>query len=144
MALPNQRQKNDVARRVRLPELVALLAVIFFVTAISPACAQAPTAAPSVAGANAQATVTPAEAGQALDVLQDASRRDALIQTLQTIAKTSTPQPSPPLTPSVARPSGWATLCFVFHGWSFALDIAAAGLGWPRRHLHPRQPTPPS
>ena len=104
MALPNQRQKNDVARRMRLPELVALLAVIFFVTAISPACAQAPTAAPSVAGANAQPTVTPAEAGQALDVLQDASRRDALIQTLQTIAKTSTPQPSPPLTPSVAPP----------------------------------------
>ena len=104
MALPNQRQKNDVARRMRLPELVALLAVIFFVTAISPACAQAPTAAPSVAGANAQPTVTPAEAGQALDVLQDASRREALIQTLQTIAKTSTPQPSPPLTPSVAPP----------------------------------------
>ena len=89
---------------MRLPELVALLAVIFCVTAISPACAQAPTAAPSVAGANAQPTVTPAEAGQALDVLQDASRRDALIQTLQTIAKTSTPQPSPPLTPSVAPP----------------------------------------
>ena len=104
MALPNQRQKNDVARRMRLSELVALLVVIFCVTAISPACAQAPTAAPSVAGANAQPTVTPAEAGQALDVLQDASRRDALIQTLQTIAKTSTPQPSPPLTPSVAPP----------------------------------------
>jgi small-conductance mechanosensitive channel len=104
MALPNQRQKNDVARRARLPGLIALLAVILCATAISPALAQAPTAAPSVAGANAQPTVTPAEAGQALDVLQDASRRDALIQTLQTIARTSTPQPSPSVTPSVTPP----------------------------------------
>ena len=104
MALPNQRQKNDVARRVRLPGLIALLAVILCATAISPALAQAPTAAPSVAGANAQPTVTPAEAGQALDVLQDPSRRDALIQTLQTIARTSTPQPSSSLTPSVTPP----------------------------------------
>jgi small-conductance mechanosensitive channel len=104
MALPNQRQKNDVARRARLPGLIALLAVILCATAISPALAQAPTAAPSVAGANAQPTVTPAEAGQALDVLQDPSRRDALIQTLQTIARTSTPQPSPSVTPSVTPP----------------------------------------
>jgi hypothetical protein len=40
---------------------------------------------------------------------------------------------------------GTGNTLFVFHDWSFALDIAAAGrLGWPRRHLHPRQPTPPS
>src|SRR5262245_35306526 len=40
-------------------------------------------------------SVTAAEAQQAMEVLQDDAKRSQLIQTLQTIAKTSSPQATP-------------------------------------------------
>jgi small-conductance mechanosensitive channel len=48
--------------------------------------------------------VSPAEAHQALDVLQDAAKRATLIETLQTIAKASSPQPSASPPPSNTAP----------------------------------------
>jgi hypothetical protein len=63
----------------------ALLLAILTLTAIVPAHAQAVTpAAP-----DARATLSPAEAQRALDVLQDAGKRDQLIETLRSIVKVS-------------------------------------------------------
>jgi small-conductance mechanosensitive channel len=97
MASPKQRPRNDLDNGacLVLVALVALLAAILSTTAVAPALAQASAAARAgVAGASPQPAVTPTEARQALDVLQDANRRDALIETLQTIAKTQAPDPS--------------------------------------------------
>jgi moderate conductance mechanosensitive channel len=81
------------------------VAILSALPATAPASAQSPTAAPTdAAGKTAQSTVTPAEAQKALEVLQDAGRRDALIETLQTIAKTQAPQPSPSPTSSPTPP----------------------------------------
>ena len=82
-----------------------LVAILSALPATAPALAQSPTAAPTEAASKtARPTVTAAEAQKALEVLQDAARRDALIETLQTIAKTQAPQPSPSPTPSPTPP----------------------------------------
>jgi small-conductance mechanosensitive channel len=58
------------------------------------------------AAASAQPAVTPEEAQKALDLLQDAGKREALIQTLQTIAKAQASQPSPAPTPAALLRDG--------------------------------------
>jgi hypothetical protein len=65
----------------------ALLFAILSLTAIDPACAQA------VTPTDAHSTLTPAEAQRALDVLQDAGKRDDLIETLRSIVKVSAVPP---------------------------------------------------
>ena len=56
-----------------------------------------------------QATLTPAEAQHALEVMQDPAKRDALIETLRTIAKASPPnvQAAAPGAPSVLAADGF-------------------------------------
>jgi moderate conductance mechanosensitive channel len=66
----------------------ALLFAILSPTAIDPACAQ------TVAPTDAHSTLTPAEAQRALDVLQDAGKRDDLIETLRSIVKVSAVPPA--------------------------------------------------
>jgi moderate conductance mechanosensitive channel len=66
----------------------ALLVAILSLTAIDPACAQAATPT------DAHSTLTPAEAQRALDVLQDAGKRDDLIETLRSIVKVSAVPPT--------------------------------------------------
>ena len=93
VGLPGQRQ-SDVTERRRL-WLSAVVAFLAAVAAVTVAFAQTPSAAPTgPAEAVAQPPVTPEEARQALDVLQDAAKRDALVETLRTIAKTSPSSPS--------------------------------------------------
>ena len=88
-----------------LAPVAFLVAILSALPATAPALAQSPTAAPTdAASKTARPTVTAAEAQKALEVLQDAARRDALIETLQTIAKTQAPQPSPSPTPSPTPP----------------------------------------
>jgi small-conductance mechanosensitive channel len=91
-----------------------LLASILFFLALPPAWAQTPTATPAHAPAAAQTqtvitqTVTPAEAQQALSVLQDDKKRSQLIDTLRTIAAASAPvvtaAPAAPAPATVAKP----------------------------------------
>jgi moderate conductance mechanosensitive channel len=92
IALPNRGSKNHLLRRRRfgLAGLIILFGVVQCATAINLAEAQATTQAD--VARTSQPTVTSREAQQALDVLQDAAKRDALIETLQTIAKTSASQ----------------------------------------------------
>jgi moderate conductance mechanosensitive channel len=87
MALGDQRQTGC---RLRPLAAGALLFAIFGLTAMDLARAQAVTPAP----ADAHATLTPAEAQRALDVLQDAGKRDQLIETLRSIVKVSSPGPT--------------------------------------------------
>jgi hypothetical protein len=79
-------------------------AIIFFVLCVfvsfsQPAWSQDQNAAPP-----ANATVTPDQARQAVDILQDDNKRNQLIQTLQTIAKAS-PAPAASNT-SAVPPAG--------------------------------------
>jgi small-conductance mechanosensitive channel len=67
----------------------ALLFVFLSVMAITPVRAQA------VAPADPHSTLTPSEAQRALDVLQDAGKRDDLIETLRSIVKVSPAPPDP-------------------------------------------------
>jgi uncharacterized lipoprotein YajG len=52
-----------------------------------------------------RASLTPSQAQQALEVLQNDSERGRLIQTLQVIAKASAPAPSLAPSPSQAAPA---------------------------------------
>jgi hypothetical protein len=97
MALGNQRQSCDFlrGRALRFAAAAALLCAILSLTATDAARAQAITAAPT----DAHSTLTPAEAQRALDVLQNATKRDELVETLRSIAKVS---PAPPTQPTGA------------------------------------------
>jgi moderate conductance mechanosensitive channel len=77
--------RGSLSRRVRV---VALLSAILSLAAIAVARAELVATAP----ADAHSTLTSAEAERALDVLQDAAKRDELIETLRAIVKAS-PQP---------------------------------------------------
>jgi moderate conductance mechanosensitive channel len=81
----------------------ALLFAILSLTAIDPACAQA------VAPTDAHSTLTPAEAQRALDVLQDAGKRDDLIETLRSIVKVSAVPPTQAVPPTPADPKADVT-----------------------------------
>jgi small-conductance mechanosensitive channel len=98
-AVPNRGREKLAGRRpFGLKGLAVLIALAAFAAAIRPAAAQAPTSA-EAAKTSAQPTVTATEARQALDVLQDAAKRDALIETLHTIAKTSASSAPPGVAP---------------------------------------------
>jgi moderate conductance mechanosensitive channel len=86
MAFSNQCPKR---RRLRLGAVSALLFAVLSLAALDSGRAQAVTPAP----ADTHAALTPAEAQHALDVLQDAGKRDALIETLRSIVKVSPPSP---------------------------------------------------
>jgi moderate conductance mechanosensitive channel len=105
MAAGNQRRSYDFVpgRGLRSTAATAVLFAILSLTAIHPAPAQA--VAPTPAGGHA--TLTPAEAQRALDVLQDTGKRDELIQTLRSIAEVS-PVPAKPSTPPGTAPSAAA------------------------------------
>ena len=102
MALWNQRQARDFApgRQLRQMGVAALLAAILSLTSIHPTRAQDPTPALT----DAHSTLSPAEAQHALDVLQDAAKRDELVQTLRTIVKVSPPPPARPTAPGEQPP----------------------------------------
>jgi moderate conductance mechanosensitive channel len=87
MAFSNQCPKGN---RLRLAAVGALLFAVLSLTALDPGRAQAVTPATT----DTHATLTPAEAQHALDVLQDAGKRDELIGTLRSIVKVS---PAPPI-----------------------------------------------
>jgi small-conductance mechanosensitive channel len=82
MALNGQRQTGY---GLWLAAVGALLFATLSLTAIHPARAQAVTPAP----ADAHTTLTSEEAQRALDVLQDANKRDELIETLRSIVRVS-------------------------------------------------------
>jgi hypothetical protein len=90
---------STLGRRVRAFGIAAITIALSCFAAIPYACAE--TASPP--GPTAQATVTPIEAQQALEVLQDAGKRDALIETLRTIAKVASPVATLPM--GAAAPS---------------------------------------
>jgi moderate conductance mechanosensitive channel len=79
-------------RYLRPAAVGALVFAILCLTAIYPARAQA------VTPPDTHSTLTPAEAQHALDVLQDAGKRDDLIETLRSIVKVS------PVAPAQADP----------------------------------------
>jgi moderate conductance mechanosensitive channel len=105
MAFSNQCPKGPKGRRLRLAAIGALLFAVLSLTALDPGRAQAVTPATP----DTHATLTPAEAQHALDVLQDAGKRDELIGTLRSIVKVS-PPPSTQAAPgadSVAAGDGF-------------------------------------
>jgi small-conductance mechanosensitive channel len=87
MVLSNQRPEG---RRLHSAVVGALLLTLLSLSAISPARAQTAPQAPT----DAHSALTPAEAQRALDALQDAGKRDQLIETLRSIAKVSTVAPA--------------------------------------------------
>jgi hypothetical protein len=93
MALGNQLESCDFVRGrgLRFAAVTALLCALGL-SAISPAPAQAVTPPPT----EAHTTLTPAEAQRALDFLQDAAKRDELIDTLRSIVKVSSVPPTQP------------------------------------------------
>jgi moderate conductance mechanosensitive channel len=97
MTLGNERQGCDFVpgRGLCFVAVTALLCAILCLSAISSARAQAVTTAP------ADTTLTSAEAQRALDVLQDAAKRDELIETLRSIVKVSSVPPTPSRPPGV-------------------------------------------
>jgi moderate conductance mechanosensitive channel len=99
MALGNQRHGCDFVpgRGLCFVAVTALLCANLGLSEISSARAQVVTTAP----ADAHTTLTPAEAQRALDVLQDAAKRDELIETLQSIVKVSSVPPTRPTPPGV-------------------------------------------
>jgi moderate conductance mechanosensitive channel len=86
MAFSNHCPKR---RRLHLGAVGALLFAVLSLAALDPGRAQAVTPAP----ADRHAALTPAEAQHALDLLQDAGKRDELIETLRSIVKVSPPSP---------------------------------------------------
>ena len=88
-------------RRVCAFGIAATLFALSYCVAIPSARAEA--ANPS--GPNAGTTLTPVEAQHALEVLQDAGKRDALIETLRTIAKAA-PAAPPPTAAAAPSPVG--------------------------------------
>ena len=102
MARWHRPQRSDFVRGslLRLVGAVALLSAVLSLTAISPARAGPVATAP----ADAHSTLTPAEAERALDVLQDAAKRDELIETLRAIVKVPPPLPTQPTATSVEPP----------------------------------------
>ena len=100
---PSQARDRVQKCGLRLIAATALLCAILSLNAVSPAEAQAaPPAAP--APAEAYPALTPAEAQRALDALQDAGKRDQLIETLRSIAKLSAP-PLAPAAPAAVNPA---------------------------------------
>jgi moderate conductance mechanosensitive channel len=99
MRLSNQRQNCDLIRRrgFRFAAAAALLFAILSLTTSHLARAEALAPAP----ADAHTALTPAEAQRALSVLQDAGKRDELIETLRAIAKVSPAVPAQAATPAV-------------------------------------------
>lgn len=73
----------------------ALLFALLGLSAISPARAQAAAQAPP----NSHSALTPGEAQRALDALQDAGKRDQLIETLRSIAKVASVPAAQSVTP---------------------------------------------
>jgi hypothetical protein len=94
----NERQGCDFVpgRGLCFVAVTALLCAILSLSAISSARAQAVTTAPAD-----HTTLTSAEAQRALDVLQDAAKRDELIETLRSIVKVSSVAPTQPTPPGV-------------------------------------------
>jgi small-conductance mechanosensitive channel len=92
MGLANQCQGGDGSR---LATIAAILLTLFSLSAISPARAQAEAQAPT----ESRTTLTPGEAKRALDALQDAGKRDELIETLRSIAKVAPVTPAQPTAP---------------------------------------------
>src|SRR5438105_1608971 len=72
-----------------------LIALVFLLVTV-------PARSQDAHGAPPTAAVSPAQAQQALDILQDDHKRAQLLQTLQTIAKASPPAASTPAAPSPA------------------------------------------
>jgi len=97
----DQRRTSVSAARRHRPLLGGLAFVVAILSLIVayPAFAQAVAPAP----ADARAAVTPAEAQRALDFLQDAGKRDALIDTLRSIAQVSSAPPAS--TPPASAPA---------------------------------------
>jgi moderate conductance mechanosensitive channel len=79
-------------------------AFCFFVLTIAAAAAWAQAPTPDAASPPPESVATSAQAQQAIDVLQDPTKRAALIETLQTIANASKPAsaPAPAATPVAA------------------------------------------
>jgi moderate conductance mechanosensitive channel len=98
-------RRFDFTRRVRMFGIALLLIVMSCLAAIPSARADAV----KPQGQDAQSTLTPVEAQHALEVLQDAGKRDALIDTLRTIAKASpaTSQPTAPAAPLAVAADGF-------------------------------------
>jgi hypothetical protein len=100
---PSQMRDRVQKCGLRLVAAAALLCAILSLNAVSPAEAQAaPPAAP--ASTDAHPALTPAEAQRALDALQDAGKRDQLIETLRSIAKVSAPSLTP-AAPAAVNPA---------------------------------------
>src|SRR5271156_5106148 len=108
MALGDRRKMTLNADRqtgcsLRPAAVGALIFATLSLTAIHPARAQAVTPAP----ADAHTTLTSGEAQRALDVLQDANKRDELIETLRSIVKVSS-FPATQNTPAGVTPAAAA------------------------------------
>jgi hypothetical protein len=95
MAFSNQRPEG---RRLHSAVVGALLFALLSLCPASPARAQAAAQAP----ADSQSALTPTEAQRALDALQDAGRRDELIETLRSIAKVASAPAAQSVTPAAA------------------------------------------
>jgi len=105
MAACNRHLRFDFApqRRMRLFGIAVLLIAVSYLATAPFARAQAV----KPPAQDAQSTLTPVEAQHALEVLQDAGKRDALIETLRTIAIGSPPAASQPAAPSALAADGF-------------------------------------
>jgi small-conductance mechanosensitive channel len=81
-----------------MQKITTLALIIFALLTVQPAWSQDA----GDAAAHPAPSVTAAQAQQALEVLQDDAKRGQLIQTLQTIAKTSSAQTAPATAPAVS------------------------------------------
>jgi small-conductance mechanosensitive channel len=97
MVLANQRQKGC---GLRLAAVATILFTLLNLGVTSPTHAQAAAQAPT----ESHTTLTPGEAQRALDALQDAGKRDELIETLRSIAKVSSVPPTQAV-PAGANPA---------------------------------------
>ena len=80
---------------------LALIIIVAFL-AVQPAWSQETPQVSRDAAARPEPSVTAAQAQRALEVLQDDNKRKDLIQTLQTIARTPSPQALPAASPAVS------------------------------------------
>lgn len=101
MARWRQPQSSDFVGGSRLRLIVGIVALLSATLGLAAIFPAEPAA---TAPADTHSTLTPAEAERALDVLQDAAKRDELIETLRAIVKASPPLLTQPTATSVEAP----------------------------------------
>ena len=107
---------------------------LFVLIAVGPreGYAQHATSSPTATTAASPPALSPAEAQQALDVLQDPKKRDQLIATLKAVAK-AVPQPAEPTAAEPAKTDDKTTPAVTLQPNSLGAQLLVAASGWSTR-----------